>query len=338
MRILCMNWLAADNGDLERQRFDDVAFDLWRGRPDQDPRPPEDICRDALAVINYSGVEKLGREPAAFERCRIVVRASTGYDNMDLAGWAARGVPVCNVPDYATTEVADHAIALMLALTRGTISYHEVLRREGAPGWRFNVAPLVRRLRGAVFGVVGLGRIGLAAANRAAGFGMDVVFYDPYLATGAELAVGFRRVDRLMDLLASSDVISLHAPLTAETRNMIDGAALAAAKPGVVLVNTARGAIVDLDALHAALKRGQVGGAALDVLPQEPFDQAHPLIADWLAHEPWLEGRLALSPHAAFFSPASMVDMRLKAVEVVLAYLREGRLMNCVNAALLGKA
>ena len=141
---------------------------------------------------------------------------------MDLAGWAARGIPVCNVPDYATTEVADHAIALMLALTGGIVSYHEALRREGAPGWRFNAAPLVRRLRGAVFGVVGLGRIGLAAANRAAGFGMDVVFYDPYLATGAELAVGFRRADRLMDLLASSDIISLHAPLTAETRNMID--------------------------------------------------------------------------------------------------------------------
>ena len=333
-----MNWLAADSGDLERERFDDVAFDFWRGRPDQDPSPPEDMCREALAVINYSGVEQLGREPAAFERCRIVVRASTGYDNMDLAGWAARGVPVCNVPDYGVTEVADHAIALMLALTRGTISYHEALRREGAPGWRFDGAPLVRRLRGAVFGVVGLGRIGLATANRAAAFGMDVVFYDPYLATGAELAVGFRRVDCLTDLLASSDVVSLHAPLTAESRNMIDAAALAAAKPGVVLVNTARGAIVDLDALYLALKRGQVGGAALDVLPQEPFDEAHPLIADWLAREPWIEGRLALSPHAAFFSPASMVDSRVKAVKVALAYLREGRLTNCVNAALLAKA
>jgi hypothetical protein len=106
----------------------------------------------------------------------------------------------------------------------------------------------------------------------------------------------------------------------------------------IIDVNTARGAIVDLDALHAALKRGQVGGAALDAPPQEPFDQAHPLIADWLAHEPWIEGRLALSPHAAFFSPASMADMRLKAVEVALAYFGEGRLKNCVNAALLGKA
>lgn len=127
-------------------------------------------------------------------------------------------------------------------------------------------------------------------------------------------------------------------PWDEEAAAFVDGAALAAAKPGVVLVNTTRGAIVDLDALHAALKRGQIGGAALDVLPRGPFDQAHPLITDWLAHELWTEGRLAFSPHAAFFSLASMMDMLLKAMEVALAYLREGRLMNCVNAALLGKA
>lgn len=337
MRILLMNWLGVDAAEPERQRCKDVAFDLWRGRPDQDPTPPIEICRDAVAVINYSGVETLGREPAAFERCRIVVRSSTGYDNIDLAGWSARGIPVCNVPDYATTEVADHAIALMLALTRGTVVYHDALLREGALGWRFDAAPLVRRLRGATFGVVGLGRIGLAAANRAAAFGMDVVFYDPYVAAGLELATDFGRVPRLTGLLASSDVVSLHTPLTPETTNMIDARALAAAKPGLVLINTARGAIVDLDALYVALKRGQVGGAALDVLPREPFDPAHPLIAAWLAQEPWTRGRLTLSPHAAFFSAASMADMRLKALETAMAYLTEGRLVNCVNLKQLGQ-
>jgi len=338
MRILCMNWFADDPAEIERKRCHDVTFDIWRGRPNQDPIPPEEICRDAAAIINYSGVELLGREPAAFERCQIVVRSSTGYDNIDLAGWSARGVPVCNVPDYGVSEVADHAIALMLSLTRGTVAYHDALLRQGAPGWRLDVAPLVRRLRGGVFGVVGLGRIGLAAANRAAGFGMEIVFYDPYVATGFELAVGFRRVNRLSELLAISDVVSLHTPLTHETERMIDAAALAAAKPGLVLVNTARGRVVDLDALYAAIKRGQVGGAALDVLPQEPFDQTHPLIAAWLAQEPWIKGRLSLTPHAAFYSAASMLDMRLKALEVLLTYLREGRLMNCVNLNQLSRA
>ena len=337
MRILCLNWSSPDEAELERQRHKDVTFDIWRGRPSQFSTPPIDICRDAEAIINYS-IEGLGRELVEFERCRIAVRAGVGYDNMDLAGWAARGVPVCNVPDYGTTEVADHAIALMLSLARGTTLYDALLRREGAAGWHFGAAPLVRRLRGAGFGVVGLGRIGLAAANRAAAFGMRVVFYDPYLSPGTELAVGFERVHKLTDLLAASDVLSLHTPATAETKNLINTAALEAVKPGVILVNTARGAIVDLDALYAALKRGQVGGAALDVLSQEPLDPTHPLIAAWLAREPWIEGRLALSPHAAFYSPASVVDMRLKAVEGALAYLQEGRLMNCVNAALLGRA
>jgi D-3-phosphoglycerate dehydrogenase/C-terminal binding protein len=337
MRILCTNWLAADEAELERQRYHDVAVDLWRGPPSQDPAPPPEFCRDAAAVINYSGVEGLGREPAEFPSCRIVVRAGVGYDNLDLAGWSARGIPACNVPDYGTTEVADHAIALMLSLARGTASYHEVLRREGPSGWRFDAAPLARRLRGAVFGVVGLGRIGLAAANRAAAFGMQVQFFDPYLPSGTELAVGFGRVHRLAELMAVSDVLSLHAPLTKETTRMIDAAALAAAKPGLILVNTARGAIVDLDALHDALKSGQIGGAALDVLPIEPLPSQHPLMAAWLAHEAWIDGRLTLSPHAAFYSPASMTDMRLKALQVVLGYLRDGRLINCVNSSQLAR-
>jgi D-3-phosphoglycerate dehydrogenase/C-terminal binding protein len=332
-----MNWSSTDAAELESQRHPDITFDIWRGKPSQSPTPPIEICRDAEAVINYS-VELLGREPPEFARCRIAVRAGVGYDNMDLAGWAARGVPVCNVPDYSTTEVADHAIAMMLSLARGTTLYDALLRRELEAGWRFGAAPLIRRLRGAVFGVVGLGRIGLATANRAAAFGMRVVFYDPYLVPGVELAVGFERVHKLADLLAVSDVLSLHTPATAETRNLIDAAALAAAKTGMILVNTARGSIVDLDALPAALKRGQVGGAALDVLSQEPLDPAHPLIAAWLAREPWIEGRVTLSPHAAFYSPASVIDLRLKSIEGVLAYLREGRLLNCVNTALLGKA
>jgi D-3-phosphoglycerate dehydrogenase/C-terminal binding protein len=336
MRILCMNWSATDEAELESQRHKDVTFDIWRSRPGQSVTPPIEICRDADGVINYT-IEGLGRELADFGRCRIAVRAGVGYDNMDLAGWAARGVPVCNVPDYGTTEVADAAIALMLSLARGTTLYDAVLHREGAKGWNFAVAPLIRRLRGAVFGVVGLGRIGLAAANRAAAFGMRVVFYDPYVVPGLELAVGFGRVHKLADLLSVSDVISLHTPATEETTNLINAERLQAMKPGAILVNTARGAIVDLDALYAALKSGQIGGAALDVLAEEPLDVAHPLIAAWRAREPWIEGRLALSPHAAFYSPASVIDLRLKAVECALTYLQEGRLTNCVNTALLGR-
>jgi D-3-phosphoglycerate dehydrogenase/C-terminal binding protein len=140
-------------------------------------------------------------------------------------------------------------------------------------------------------------------------------------------------VHALADLLASCDIVSIHAPLDAGTRGMIGAEALAAARPGLVLVNTARGPIVDLDALEAAMRTGQIAGAGLDVLPGEPGDLDHPLIAAWRAGEDWIAGRLIVTPHAAFYSPAAMRDLRLKSVEVVHAFLAAGRLTNCVNAA-----
>ena len=221
------------------------------------------------------------------------------------------------MPDYGTTEVADHAIALMLALRRGTTIYDAAVMREPHAGWDYRVAPLIARLKGATFGIVGLGRIGLATARRAAAFDMRVVFYDPYLPNGIDLAVGYERVHSLAALFAASDVVSIHAPLSDETRGMIGAEAFAAARPGMVLVNTARGPIVDLDALHDALRSGKVGGAGLDVLPKEPVDAGHPLIKAWRAREAWIDGRLVLTPHAAFYSPSSLEDLHRKSVEVV---------------------
>ncbi|BCP51968.1 dehydrogenase [Kaistia sp. 32K] len=335
MRILKANWYPPENPELFEMFGSKADFDI-------DPTPADpayrlDRARSAAAdaVINCSATLLLPAELDDFEKVKIVVREGVGYDNLDLEGWGARGVPVCNVPDYGTTEVADHALALMLALTRGTETYDRLLNADPEHGWNFARAPLVRRLRGATFGVVGLGRIGLAAARRAAAFDMRVVFFDPHLSNGVELATGYERVHSLKELMAISDILSVHAPLSAETNGFLDAAAFAAAKPGLILINTARGPIVDLDALLAALKDGRVAGAGLDVLPKEPADRSHPLIAAWAAREPWIDGRLALSPHAAFYSPASMKDMQRKAVECILAFLNEGRLTNCVNREFL---
>jgi phosphoglycerate dehydrogenase-like enzyme len=337
MRVLCANWYGSHDADLERRLFPGIEFLLARGSEGTSSPLPEALCRDADAVINYSAVADLAEKPGAFPRARILVRAGVGFDNADLRGFGARGVPVCNVPDYGTTEVADHAIALMLALRRGTATYdHSV--RGGVAGWKYRAAPLVGRLKGATFGVYGLGRIGLAAARRAAAFDMRVIFYDPYLSNGVDLATGYDRVHSLAALMAASDVVSIHAPLSPETRGVFNAAAFAAAKPGLVLVNTARGPIVDLDALADALRERKIGGAALDVLPKEPADPEHPLIRAWRMREDWIEGRLVLTPHAAFYSPASLEDLRRKAVEVVVAYLNEGRLTNCVNREYLAAA
>ena len=216
------------------------------------------------------------------------------------------GIAVCNVPDYGTREVADHAIALMLTLAK-SIAYHdEQLRADLRANWRPAHNPYGRRLSVCTYGVVGMGRIGTAAARRAKAFDMDVVFYDPYQPNGYELAIGVRRADLLAELMGQCDFVSIHAPLTAETRNMMGATAFAAAKRGMILINTARGPIVDIDALYDALKDGTILAAGLDVLPEEPANPQSRLIAAWQKNEDWIRNRLIVTPHSAFYTPESM--------------------------------
>jgi len=289
----------------------------------------------ADAWLNYRGRHRLPADILRrMTRCRIVVNSGVGYDHVDIRAAADLGIPVCNVPDYGTTEVADHAIALTLALCRGIVAYDATLRTVG--GWDALGMPGVRRIRGLRFGVVGLGRIGLATARRAAAFGMTIGFHDPHLPVGTELAHGWRRYATLEALLAETDVLSLHTPLTAATEGMIDAAALARLPPGAVLVNTSRGRVVRLDAVEAALRSGRLAGAGLDVLEHEPPDFAHPLLAAWRAGEPWLRNRLIVTPHAAFFTPESIEDKRRLTTTTALDYLRDGTLRACVNLEMLG--
>jgi D-3-phosphoglycerate dehydrogenase/C-terminal binding protein len=269
------------------------------------------------------------------KRARIVVRNGVGYDVVDLEACGEAGIAVCNVPDYGTTEVADTAIALMLTFARGTATLDAALRADPKGNWTHVPNVTARRLRGARFGVIGLGRIGTAAALRARAFGMDVAFYDPVLPNGAELAFGFTRTRTLAELLGRSDVVTIHTPLTDETEGMIDAAAVAAIKPGACLINTARGPICDTAALLAGLKSGKLSCVGLDVLPEEPLKLDDPLVAAWYANEPWIRGRMLLNPHAAFYSPDSLVDLRRKAIETAYHYLRDGKLVNCVNAEYL---
>jgi C-terminal binding protein len=245
-----------------------------------------------------------------------------GYDRIDRAAAAARGILVCNVPDYGTMEIADHAIALTLALRRGIVLHHETQRHDKPAAWVPITTPLIRRLSEQVFGIVGLGRIGTAVALRAKAFGFSVVFYDPYRPNGTELALGIERARTLEELLGRADVLSVHAPLTPETRGMIGAAELALLPEAAVLVNTARGPIVDIDAVEAALRGGRLAGAGLDVIPVEPPVEAVPnLLRAYRAREKWLEGRLVITPHSAYHSPEAWADIRKKSAETMVAAL-----------------
>jgi len=274
---------------------------------------------------------------AHLKRCRIVVRNGVGFDVVDLEACGGAGIAVCNVPDYGTTEVADSAMAMILTFARGTAACDTALRADLKGGWTHLTNVAARRLRGACLGVVGFGRIGTAIALRAQAFGMRVAFHDPALPNGAELPFGYTRARTLRELLGLADVLTIHAPLTRETRKMIDAAAVAAMKPGAYLINTARGAICDTAALLQGLKSGKLAAVGLDVLPDEPPTLDDPLVAAWHANEPWLRGRILLNPHTGFYSPDSLVDLRRKAIETACHYLRDGTLANCVNAEYLTK-
>ncbi len=273
--------------------------------------------------------------PDKVRNCRIFVKPSVGFDEVDIARLGAMGIPVCNTPDYGTREVADHAMALMMTLAK-SIAYHdEKLREDLKANWRPAHNPFGRRLSACTFGVVGIGRIGTAAARRAKAFDMDVVFYDPYQPSGYELALGMRRADSLAELMGQCDFVSIHTPLNAETRGLIGKDAFAAAKKGMILINTARGAIVDVDALHDALQDGTVLAAGLDVLPEEPANPQSRLVAAWQRGDAWLRHRLVLTPHSAFYTPESMRDIRFLSARTAARYLRDGRLENCVNRQFL---
>ena len=272
---------------------------------------------DGLMVL---GLPVRAEDIARFPKLRTVVRMGVGYDRIDRNACAARGITVCNVPDYGTTEVADHAMALVLSLRRG-IALHHDLQRRAAP-WRYVDTPLVRRSSAQVFGIIGLGRIGTAVALRAKAFGFKVVFFDPHKPNGSELALGIARAKTLQSLLLQADVLSVHAPITPQTRGMLGLAELSILPYGAVVVNTARGPIIDIDALAALLKEGHIAGAGLDVLPVEPpLDPVPELLRAYRADEDWLRGRLIVTPHSAFHTPEAWDDIRRKSAETMAAAL-----------------
>jgi C-terminal binding protein len=269
---------------------------------------------------------------ARFPKLKVVVRMGVGYDRLDRAACAARGITVCNVPDYGTMEVADHAIALTLALRRGLLLHHDKQRADPPARWRHVDSPLVRRLGAQTFGVLGLGRIGTAAALRAKALGFRVCFFDPHLPNGVDRALGVDRARTLEELLAAADVLSIHVPDTRKTRGLIGARELALLPKDAIVVNTARGTSLDIDALAAALQSGHLAGAGLDVIPVEPPVEPVPaLLAAYRRREPWLEGRLIITPHSAFHTPEAWDDIRRKSAETMRDVLVMGLASNVIQ-------
>jgi D-3-phosphoglycerate dehydrogenase len=300
----------ADDAQLERDLLKAVDANLVHvANLDAPEAGPVIRQADALIVTTHRvSAELIG----SMERCRIISRAGTGLDAIDIPAATAHGVWVAYVPDYSVDEVSSHAVGLLLAHARGIPQLVEAAR---AGVWSNQPVVPRRRLRGQTLGLLGFGRIGQAVAAKARGLGVEIIVHDPFLPDQAIADGGARPVDR-ETLLREADYLSLHTPLTEANRRFLDAQALALMKPTAFVINTARGGLVDEEALLNAVQSGQLAGAALDVLTVEPPPPDHPLLR---------EPRIMVTPHTGWYSEDASVDVRVRACEEVVRVLRGER-------------
>jgi D-3-phosphoglycerate dehydrogenase len=274
------------------------------------------VARDADAfMIDYLTID--ADAIAGLDCCRVICRYGIGVDQIDVAAATRAGIVVTRVPEYCIGELADHTLGLLLAVARRLVSYDTGVR---AGRWVWD-APGIRRLAGSTLGIVGMGRIGSAVAARARPIGFRIVGHDPFVSDEAIRSRGAESAT-LEQLLRESDIVTLHVPLTVSTRGLIGRDELAAMKHGAILVNTARGALIEHDALVEALRSGRLAGAGLDVLDGEPPAPDDPLLS--LEH-------VVITPHAGHFSEQSLVQVQTEAAEEVLRVLTGERPCHAVN-------
>ena len=274
---------------------------------------PESIRAEAAGadaiLTTYAAID--ADTIASLQHCKVIARYGIGVDNIDLEVARTAGITVTNVPDYCVEEVADHTMALLLAVWRKIVTGNEVVRKGG---WGIAELRPVRRLRGRQLGMIGFGHIGRAVAARATTFGLELRVFDPYIDDSALAGTGVTRIQDLDELLGSSDIVTIHAPLTSGTRGIIGVEAIDKMKDGAVLLNTSRGPIVDTSSVAAALGRGKLSGAGLDVFDDEPPDAASLRFLT----------TLVVTPHAAFYSDEAIAESQTKAATSIVTVLSGG--------------
>ena len=293
--------------ELERDAFNAIDASVAQTGNLETPEALEEARKAAALMVTIQKVDaELIR---SLENCKIIARVGTGLDAIDIPAATERGIWVTSVPDYSIDEVSTHAIALLLNHARRLGAMFASVR----VGTWYDAGTIepAPRLKGQVLGVIGYGRIGRMVAAKARGLGLVVIVYDPYIELDAGANDGVKQVD-LDALLKSADFISLHSPLSESSRHIINAAALEKMKPSAYLINTARGELIDEEALLAAVQSRSIAGAALDVLTAEPPPPDFPLLHD---------ERITITPHAGWYSEASKLDVRVKAIDDVVRAL-----------------
>jgi len=315
-RVLMTDTIFPDTTiEQEELRRIDAEFVLASASDPQTLKREGQGCDGVLNVYAQITADILG----AWDRCKVIVRTGIGFNTIDLEAAAARRIMIANVPDYCMDEVADHTVALFLACVRKIPLLH-----AGVKGgqWSVDLAKPTPRLQGKTHGLFGFGNIAQRVAKRMQAFGLNVFAFDPYVSTEVFAAYRVTRAASLDDLLRTVDFLSVHAPLTEETRGILNAARLKLLKPTAVVVNTSRGPLINEADLLAALRDGTIAGAGLDVLTDEP--PTFPLALAAMDN-------VVLTPHTAWYSDDAMPELRRKASAEVARALTEGRPKFWVN-------
>lgn len=281
------------------------------------------FCRDADALlVQWATIDRDLID--SLKACKVIVRYGIGVDSVDLRAAGERGIPVCNVPDYCIDEVADHAVALALSLSRQIPQTDAAVRNNV---WKITPPTPFLAYRDQTFATAGFGRIARAVLSRAKGFGFKLAAYDPFVGDSAFAAAGVRKLE-LAELLRESCILSLHLPLTDQTKHFLRRESLATMRHDSIIVNTARGGLIDSAALAAALTAGTISAAGLDVFETEPLPTDHPL-----RQAP----NVTLTSHTAWYSEGSVPALQRRSAELVLRGLQGNGLTNIVNQHFLPK-
>lgn len=295
---------------------------------------PDYVFESDILIVYKANLMVTEKTLAKLNKCFAIVRASVGYDNIDINCAATNGIYVFNVPDYGTADVADHTIAMFLSYIKRICVFNENLHSNVVNRiWNPLPQNMNHRISTLKFGIVGLGRIGGAVAQRLRAFGVKIYFYDPYLPDGFDQVFSAIRVNELKDLFDWCDVISIHTPLTAETEGMINLDLLRATHKRPIIINCARGKIIKNHTIIESLKQNLVEAFILDTIEEEPIkiDEELYLIAN---HEEY-KNRLLITPHAASYDIESRGDMHSKAILLVNKIIKNYQVRNCVNKELI---
>tara|TARA_B100001250_G_C19802874_1_gene791903 strand:+ start:837 stop:1835 length:999 start_codon:yes stop_codon:yes gene_type:complete len=321
------------NAIIEKKIFGRTAKVLCIGKKNKKSYLKQIQDADGLLVwhadINYNLIKSL-------KKCKAIVRYGVGYDNIDINAAKENNIVCMNTPDYGIDEVADTAVAMILALLR-KIFHYNINSKKYKNFWQENVLqenlhnPIKRSSELSV-GIIGFGRIGSAISSRLKPFGFKIGFYDPYLSSGYDKVFGVKKFTNLNDLVKSCDVISINSHLNKDTNSLVDKKFISKMKKNSILINTARGKIVrKLDDLYYGLKKGILGGVGLDVMPEEPPNQNEKLIKSWKNIKDPINKKIIINPHGGYYSTRSVIEMREKASQNLKNAIFKNIFLNKIN-------